>query len=63
MLDINKVFGLKLEIPLLNERECKEVLGYDLGIQSQPIRKLVQFKETVQGQPQSIWRTKWNVYQ
>jgi vesicle-fusing ATPase len=63
LVDLDKVFSLKLQIPLLNEKECKDVLGCDIGIKDQPIRKLVQFKETVQGQPTGIWKTKWNVYQ
>jgi hypothetical protein len=59
LVDIKNLFRLRIEIPELNEGECKEVLGCDLGIKKQPIRKVVQFRESVQGQPISIWRNKW----
>lgn len=32
LLDIDRVFSLKLKIPLLNEKECRDVLGYDMGV-------------------------------
>lgn len=32
LIDLDKVFSLKLKIPLLNEKECKIILGCDLGI-------------------------------
>lgn len=62
LLDLDKVFSIKMEIPTLNEQECERVLGYNLGISKQPIRKLVQFRETVADKPQSIWKNKWAVY-
>ena len=31
-LEIDKVFGVKLKIPLLNRAECARVLGCDLNI-------------------------------
>lgn len=31
LLDIVKIFSLKLEIPLLNDHECRQVLGCDIG--------------------------------
>lgn len=60
LLDINKVFSLKLNIPLLDGSECSKVLGYNMDIKSQPIRKIVQFKESVEDKPQKIWKAKWN---
>lgn len=62
LLDIDKAFTLKLKVPLLNERECAKVLGQNLGIESQPIRKIIQFKETIEGTPAELWAKKWLAY-
>ena len=44
LLDIDRVFNLKLNIPLLNERECEKILRASVGIKDQPIRKIIQFQ-------------------
>ena len=63
LLDIDKSFNIKIKVPLLNERECEKILKANIGIKSQPIKKLVQFKESLQdGSPPSEWRLKWEAY-
>ena len=44
LLDIDKVFGVKLKIPLLNRAESAKVMGCDLNIDKVAIKKLVNFK-------------------
>ena len=43
-LEIDKVFGVKLNIPLLNRAECARVMGCDLNIEKVGVKKLVNFK-------------------
>ncbi len=44
LLDIDKVFGIKLKIPLLNRVECARVLGCDINAENVAIKKLINFK-------------------
>jgi len=44
LLDIDKVFKAKINIPLLGREECRKVLGVDLGIEQIAVKKLVNFK-------------------
>lgn len=44
LLDIDKVFGVKLKIPQLNRAECARILGCDINLQNVGIKKLVNFK-------------------
>lgn len=44
LLDIDKVFNVKLKIPVLNRAECARVLGCDLNIENVGVKKLINFK-------------------
>jgi vesicle-fusing ATPase len=44
LLDIDKVFNVKLKIPVLNRAECARILGCDLNIENVGVKKLVNFK-------------------
>lgn len=62
LLDIDKNFGVKLKIPLLNRAECARVLGCDLNIENVGIKKLVNFKQICKEKPKSVWGNMWAKY-
>ena len=62
LLDIDKVFGVKLKIPVLNRAECARVLGCDLNVENVGVKKLVNFKEICVEQPKSAWGKLWDKY-
>ena len=62
LLDIDKVFGVKLKIPLLNRAECARVLGCDLNIENVGVKKLMNFKEICSDKPKSVWGKLWAKY-
>ena len=43
-LEMDKVFGVKLKIPLLSRAESARILGCDLNIENVGVKKLVNFK-------------------
>lgn len=59
LLGIDKNFGLKLKIPKLNEEECRNVIGADLGIKEAPIKKISHFKDICTDKPKSMWKKMW----
>lgn len=62
LLDMDKVFGVKLKIPVLNRVEAAKVLGCDLKIEGVGIKKLVNFKEICSDKPKSVWANLWAKY-
>lgn len=62
LLDIDKVFGVKLKTPILNRAECARVLGCDLNIENVGIKKLINFKEICADKPKSVWSSLWAKY-
>jgi vesicle-fusing ATPase len=63
LLDIDKVFGVKLKVPLLTREEAKQVMGgKDLGIDKVAIKQLMNFKEICRGKPESLWASLWTKY-
>jgi vesicle-fusing ATPase len=62
LLDIDKVFGVKVKIPLLNRTECACVLGCDLNIENVAVKRLVNFKEICADKPKSVWGKLWSKY-
>ena len=59
LLDIDKNFGVKLKIPLLNRAESARILGCDLGNENVGVKKLTNFKEICKDKPKSIWGSMW----
>lgn len=62
LLDVNKVFNVKLKVPLLNKVEVTKVVGADLGIENVGIKKLMNFKEICRDKPKSVWGNLWTKY-
>lgn len=62
LLDIDQIFNLKLNIPVLNSTECAKVLGKNIGVEEEPIRKIIQFSEAMEGTPPELWKNKWVSY-
>lgn len=51
LFDIDKAFGLKVRVPLLDRHECHKILEHDIKIEDIPIKLLTEFKESVRGIP------------
>lgn len=62
LLDIDKVFSVKLKVPKLNRSEASTIVGADLGIENVAIKKLMNFKEICREKPKEIWGSLWNRY-
>lgn len=63
LLDIDKVFGVKLKVPLLNREEVKQIMdGNDLGVDQVAIKKLMNFKEICKDKPKTQWAALWAKY-
>lgn len=62
LLDIDKAFKAKINVPLLGKEECKTVLGVDLGIENMPVKKLTNFKEICRDKPKAMWSSLWQKY-